>query len=233
MLEERLGDEKLDTTVILTSCNRHDLLDRTLRSFREFNTYDGIAKILVVEDGDACPREICERHGAELLRIGRRIGQTRAIDLAYQTVTTPYIFHLEDDWEFYRPGFMEKSKAVLEHDPSTLLVWLRAWNDTNNHPLSFRAADQSFGVLAFGYEGIWHGFTLNPGLRRLCDYQLLGSFASRKLETYVGVEGAAAEAGASVFYHGLGYRAVILDTDGYVRHIGWDRHVQWPSAEGT
>ena len=72
-------------------------------------------------------------------------GQVKLIDQAYAQVDTPYIFHLEDDWEFHRPGFMEKSRAFLEADPKILLVWLRAWNDTSGHPLSHAAPDHSHG----------------------------------------------------------------------------------------
>ena len=215
----------MDTTVVLTSCGRHDLLERTLQSFREFNTYEGIGKILVVEDGDGDPGEVCERHDADLLRIGRRVGQMQAIDLAYAEVRTPYIFHLEDDWEFFRGGFIEKSKAILNLDPSTLLVWLRSWDDTNGHPLSFRSPEKDFGVLATGYEEVWHGFTFNPALRRLSDYKRLGSFCARKWEGGPWTDGAAHEVAASQFYHQLGYRAVILEAEGYVRHIGYGRHV--------
>ena len=215
----------MDTTVILTSCGRHDLLERTLRSFRQFNTYNGIARFLVVEDGQGNPQEICKRYGAELFRIGYRIGQIQAIDLAYAEVQTPYMFHLEDDWEFYRSGFIERSKAILDVDPSTLLVWLRAWNDTNTHPLSFRSESNDFGVLAQGHEEVWHGFTFNPALRRLADYKRLGSFSSHKWEAGPWVGAGAHEVAASQFYHQLGYRAVILDCEGYVRHIGWERHM--------
>src|SRR5262245_13221273 len=126
----------MDTTVVVTSCNRHDLLERTLDSFRIYNTYGGIKRVLVVEDGNEDPGGVCRKYDAELLKVGKRIGQARTIDLAYAQVDTPYIFHLEDDWEFYRSGFIEKSKAILDNDPSTLLVWLRAWHDTNGHPLS-------------------------------------------------------------------------------------------------
>jgi hypothetical protein len=221
----------MDTTVVVTSCGRHDLLARTLSSFRHFNTYGGIARIVVVEDGEGDPSGICNEFGAELLRTGRRRGQAQAIDLAYATVDTPYIFHLEDDWEFYRAGFIERSKAILELDPSTLLAWLRAWNDTNGHPLSFKAPDRSFGVLAAGHDTWWYGFTFNPALRRLSDYKLIGSFAAHRDESYPWPGGGAHEAAANRFYHQLGYRAVILDADGYVRHIGWGRHVRSPPGD--
>lgn len=143
-----------DITVVVTSCNRHDLLERTLVSFRKFNTDPGVARILVVEDGDGDPSEVCNRLDATLIRTGGRVGQIAAIDRAYEMVRTPFIFHLEDDWEFYRSGLMERSRGVLNVDPSTVCVWLRAWNDTNGHPLSFRSSCGSFGVIATGHHGL-------------------------------------------------------------------------------
>ncbi|SFH03912.1 glycosyltransferase [Methylobacterium gossipiicola] len=152
----RRGREAADVTVVLTSCGRHDLLERTLASFRTWNTDRRVAEIVVVEDGPGDPAEICRRHGARLIRLGRSCGQIAAIETGYAEVRTPYIFHLEDDWEFYRGGFIERSRAVLAVDPSTLCVWLRAWDDTNGHPLHFTSAAEDFGVLAFGYRGKWH-----------------------------------------------------------------------------
>jgi hypothetical protein len=91
---------KADTTVVLTSCQRHDLLERTLDSFHKFNTDDRVGRIIVIEDGDGDPSEVRKKFGAELIRTGARLGQIAAIDRAYAQVDTPYIFHLEDDWEF-------------------------------------------------------------------------------------------------------------------------------------
>lgn len=219
-----------DITVVVTSCNRHDLLARTLASFRAHETEGRVARILVAEDGDADPAGVCAEFGAEHFCTGDRVGQIRLIDQAYARVRTPYIFHLEDDWEFYRSGFMERSRALLERDPKILLVQLRAWNDTNGHPLSHAAPDNSFGVMATGYCDCWHGFTFNPGLRRLSDYRLLGgSYEKQPRTMYVIARMPTAalpfEVEASAFYHRLGYRAFILDEGGYVRHIGGDRHV--------
>jgi hypothetical protein len=209
-----------DVTVVLTSCNRYDLLGTTLASFRAQNTDRRTAKIIVVEDGENGPVDICRRYDAELIVTGRRVGQIKAVDLAYSMVGTPYIFHLEDDWEFYKHGFIERSRAVLDHDPSTVCVWLRAWNDLNGHPLSFQSANGDFAVAAQDMMGPWHGFSFNPGLRRLSDYQALGSYAAiaGKSEHY--------EAEISMHYRRLSYRAVVLDRDGFVRHIGEGRHVQ-------
>jgi hypothetical protein len=227
-----------DITVVVTSCNRHDLLARTLESFRAHETEGRVARILVAEDGDANPEAVCVRFGAEHFRTGVRVGQIALIDRAYAQVTTPYIFHLEDDWEFYRPGFMQKSRAFLEREALILLVQLRAWNDTNGHPLAFRAPNGSFGIMATGYSDCWHGFTFNPGLRRLSDYRLLGASYERQPRTmYVKpVKATAAlpyEVEASAFYHRLGYKAAILDEGGYVRHIGEERHVSHPADSGS
>lgn len=209
-----------DVTVVLTSCERHDLLERTLRSFTIWNTYRGIKEVIVVEDGTGNPDGICDKYGARLIRTGSRKGQAYAIDLAYSQVSTPYIFHCEDDWEFYRSGFIEESIKVLFSDPSCVCVWLRAWDDTNGHPLSFKSESKSFGVIGINYLGVWHGFTWNPGLRRLSDYFRIGSFSAE----YNGNQ-TLSEAMISEAYHKLGYRSVILDQIGYVRHTGWERHV--------
>ncbi len=175
-----------DTTVILTSCNRFDLLKRTLESFRRWNTDGGVKRVLVVEDGEGDPSDLCRQYDAEVLRIGRRV-----------------------------------------------LVWLRAWTDTNAHPIAYQAEDGSLGIMASGFAEVWHGFTFNPSLRRLSDYRRLGSFARHWVEAYPGEVGANFEAGASVFYHQLGFRAAILDNAGYVRHIGYGRHVTHPARAET
>lgn len=220
-----------DITVVITSCNRHDLLAPTLESFLRHETEHRIARILVAEDGDADPGPVCARFGAEYFTTGERIGQIRLIDRAYAQVTTPYIFHLEDDWEFYRSGFMERSREMLEAEPKVLQVWLRAWNDMGGMPLSGWATDRSWGVVANNIGGCWHGFTFNPGLRRLSDYRRLGAYAQQKLTlNFVAKTPTAAlpyEAEANKFYHELGYRAVVLDEGGYVRHIGDGRHVAY------
>ena len=125
-------------TGVLTSCGRHDLLQQTLDSFFRFNTMP-LSKLIVIEDGPelaACAvRDRFSSHNIEWISTGRRVGQIAAIDYAYSRVATPYIFHLEDDWQFYRQGFVEKSLAVLEANPKCIQVWLRSLEDTQFHPV--------------------------------------------------------------------------------------------------
>ena len=64
--------QEADITVVVTSCNRHDLLARTLESFRAKETEGRVARILVAEDGDADPKAVCGRFGAEYFCTGER-----------------------------------------------------------------------------------------------------------------------------------------------------------------
>jgi hypothetical protein len=232
-----------DITVVLTSCGRRDLLARTLDSFLQYNTCP-IHELVVMEDGvEPTPLSREERYrkcNIRWLSTGKRIGQMPAIDLAYGLVETEYIFHCEDDWEFFAPGFIEKSLSILQRNADILQVWIRALSDTNRHPVMehiFYAADIPYRLMMPGFHteewGTWHGFSFNPGLRRRRDMLLIGSFAAmnplRQKPSYE------VERQASEFYMNHGFLAAILadeDGKGYVRHIGWGRRVGEP-ADGS
>ncbi|HQT47892.1 MAG TPA: hypothetical protein PLY97_11795, partial [Acidocella sp.] len=64
----------------------------------------------------------------------------------------------------------------------------------------------------------------NPGLRRKSDYLAVGPYSQ-----YLNGKAILDEVALSGIYRKLGYRAVILDKNGFVRHLGWDRHAG-PSA---
>jgi hypothetical protein len=219
-----------DTTVVVTSCGRHDLLERTIDSFLEFNTYP-IAQYIIVEDsGDASLNDQLKRKYAGLpiiwIEEPRNRGQLVCIDDAYSRVRTKYIFHCEDDWEFYRAGFIEQSRAIMENSPAIVQVWIRAETDTNNHPVeedvfcsTLKGGLVFYSRLAEGFHRVYHGFSWNPGLRRLCDYHLLGAYSP-----YIN------EINVTIAYHKLLFRAVIIRGPGFVRHIGGARHVRDPFA---
>jgi hypothetical protein len=92
--------------------------------------------------------------------------------------------------------------------------------------------------MAFNFCDCWHGFTFTPSLRRLSDYRLLpGGFQNLPRTIFVKAFKPAAalrfEIEASIFYYKRGYRALILDEPGYVRHIGADRHVKHPDDKAN
>jgi len=209
-----------EVTFVLTSCNRPDLLEKTLDSFFKFNTYP-IKKYVVIEDSGKPNindhlKEKYKDHNFVWIDNPKNLGQMKSIDLAYAHVDTEYIFHCEEDWEFYRSGFIEDSLEVLESNKKIIQVWLREVNDTNGHPLDPQYYASSIGgkkfrLLAMHYFSVWNGFSFNPGLRRLRDYELI-----KPIEQFDG------EPWVSVKYGELGFRAAIFD-QGYVRHLGWGR----------
>jgi len=153
--------------------------------------------------------------------------------MAYAQIGADYIFHCEDDWEFYQPGFIEKSLAVLQANPLILQVWLRAFDDTNRHPIlspTLFAGDVPYRLMHPDFDtehwGVWHGFSWNPGLRRRREYDLVGSFG--RFDPDRQKTDLALESEISEFYRRRGFVAAILadyDGNGYVRHLGWGRRV--------
>lgn len=113
-----------DITFVLTSCGRFDLLAETPRTFVACNTAPIARYVLVEDSGDASVRDAVSGLGIAVHVIVNesRLGQMASIDRAYRTVGTPYTFHCKDDWRFFRPGFVEESRAVLEGVPSISLV---------------------------------------------------------------------------------------------------------------
>ena len=219
-------------TAVVTSCVRHDLLQRTLESF--FATDGGaVHKVIVVEDGEIESEALKARLSArpiEWIRTGGRVGQISAIDQAYARVETPFIFHMEDDWEFLRSGYIEKSMTILQAEPLCLQVWLKGRPPPEGHG----PTDEdrfSMGVpwrpAIRDRKNVWHGFSFNPGLRRLREYRLVGSRFAGVVETALGQAGKA-EAQLSELYGSVGYFAAALwEDDGapFVKHIGKKRHV--------
>jgi len=175
------GEQCTDVTFVLTSCGRFDLLEETLSSFFEHNTAP-IARYLLIEDsGLNAVREVAARFPFPIEVIVNRpsLGQIASIDKAYATVTTPYVFHCEDDWRFFRPGFVEDSLTLLQLDPSIAVVNIRRLDPKKT--LSRRVPLVTIGGVAHRkpepwLDLAWNGYTFNPGLRRMLDYRMLGSF---------------------------------------------------------
>jgi hypothetical protein len=230
--------------MVLTSCGRQDLLEKTLDSFLMYNTYP-IREFIVIEDGDGIRNEQLARkyraYPFVWLATGERVGQIYTIDMAYSMIKTKLIFHCEDDWEFFAPGFIEKSMSILISHDDILQVNLRAPDDLNGHPVLeevFLEKGAAYRLISQHYDagewGVWHGFAWNPGLRRRREYKLIGSFGSldpsgSKLPWQV-------ERDASEFYQQHRFFAAILadnDGRGYVRHLGDDRHVPEVRAGGS
>jgi hypothetical protein len=139
----------LDFTVVLTSYDRLDLLKVTLGSFLTHADAQPKQTILIEDSPAPIPTWLTqnqahyERHLGPItwLQNSPRLGQIHSIDRAYSQVTTPYIFHLEDDWEFLSGDFLQESRELLDQHPDVVTVSLRG--NTGWHPSTGAAASGS------------------------------------------------------------------------------------------
>jgi hypothetical protein len=173
-------------TFVVTSCGRFDLLEETLASFLTYNSAPIARYVLIEDSGDVGVRDVVAKFDIpiEVIVNDPPLGQIASIDHVYATIDTPYIFHCEDDWRFFRPGFVEDSLVLLTSDPSITVVVCRRPRQTGPG----QGHDRIYSCPVRTCRGVqyrkatpwmvphWLGYSFNPGLRRLSDYRMIGSF---------------------------------------------------------
>jgi len=153
-----------NVTLVLTSCNRVDLLERTLRSLGKELLESIPHKIIVDDSGDPAVRnyfsQFSEREGWQILLNEENIGQPHSVDKAYSLVKTPYIFHCEDDWEFTNTSFLSECLDILEFDKQVLQVTFREGCPHAVEPQVYLTPSKvSYQIKERGWRGEWWGFT--------------------------------------------------------------------------
>ena len=159
----------------------------------------------------------------------------QSIDKVYSYVKTKWIFHCEEDWEFLKPSFIEKSMNVFRENPleKIFTIWLRPHHSTSKHPIrkdslnrGYFEMDRHFSYKFKGQVYIWGGITFNPGLRKTIDclrhhpYSFCCEKSYHDGKEYIG------EYAVNKKYLEDGYYSMILDDPtGHIDHIGWDDHV--------
>lgn len=206
-------------TVIITSSNRFHLLERTLDSFLALNTYP-IHKYILNEDSGniACVEKILHKYGhlLHVLYHPGREGLSAAWDNLLRNVDTPYIFNLEDDWEFFgNDQFMQQSVDILNESIGIHQVWCRDPTD-HNHPLAPPEPGKTYQIVQKGYQGHWGGFSFNPALRRTVDLHRMFPNGLREYGD---------EAACSKRAESFGYMAASL-VNPACRHIGYGHHTK-------
>lgn len=207
----------IEVTLFITSCNRPNLLKVTLDSFLKYNTYP-IKEAIILEDSGL---KRINDFAIELLPFPckiiyneKRLGQMKSIENGTKFIKTDYIFHCEEDWEFYDSGFIEKSLEILESNHKISVVKLRSYNEyikrykmtieNSNNPL--------YNII---HQNNISMYTFNPSLRRK-EISLFGIPYDKK-------EG---EGTIQKKLNEYGYISVVTkNSKGYVRHIGWNQHV--------
>jgi hypothetical protein len=212
-------------TVVITSSGRPQLLKQTIDAFT--NTRDvSPREIIVIDDGAMERPDWFPRHNVTWINNGTPKGQIYSVDRAYERVTTPYIFHLEDDWGFHNTGYVERSLQILEQHPDVFQVWLRGIPtpaDIRDRFTIYRCEphpDRPYHTAKYHWDGWRGGFSFNPGLRRLSDWKRIGSYGR-----HVGYDPkGCGERALGCLYDDLGYHAAILP-EPIIYHLGDESHV--------
>ena len=218
-------------TVLCTSFNRPDLLERTLTSFFKFNTHP-IENVVVLDDSTemGCNDHLKSKFPTVQFKYNEtRLGQIKSIDRLYEFVEAPYVFHLEEDWEFYKSGFIEDSFDVLNDNPQIHCVWLRSDKDTNGHPIEdwvyqSEGSSVKWSKMKLNHANIWHGFTFNPCLRRVSEYFTHGPYS--RLAEFKPEKPWQSESIIGAYFKNHGYIGAIIRGSGYVKHIGNGRGIR-------
>jgi len=209
-------------TVTLTHFRRLDELDITVQSFLDTNTYP-IDEFIIIDDSNQsdCANIIQERYGnfATIIINEEQLGQRKSLDRIFTQSRNEFIFHLEDDWEFdVKNNYIENSINILQAHPGIHQVWVRHDYD-NPHKcigdiytynnIEFRDVDRNF-------NGVWNGFSWNPGLRRKSDYI---KFFPCGFQSFTG------EQECAIYLKKYNYGVVKL-VDTCCKHIGYNNSTQ-------
>lgn len=233
----------LGITVVLTSCGRQDLLSQVVKSFEEHASTELIDEFIIVEDGPADNSFVKDLlpsiKNIKLLNspVPRR-GQLLNIEWVYPQVTTPYIFHTEDDWMFTAPNFIEDSYKIMEAHSDCLMVhmsshryqWQEEYNISWIDPTEHKIDDLTFWKTRpwIQHDGGF-GFSFNPGLRRLSDYYKVAGLRTPIAVRYGPVfdvkDGCLIERTNAENYQRMGMWCASLESAGRAKHIGIGRHI--------
>lgn len=151
------GYEKI--TVVITTCERYEFLRTCLLSFYTWNTYP-IEKIIITEDARTEDGKYTAEQWEQLSHYLHMIspnveiivnetnrGQMRSLDTMWEKVSTPWTFHLEDDFFFIAPRFIEESLEAHRYIADKLpegqklwQLWLYAYSfhDKTADPIAFK-----------------------------------------------------------------------------------------------
>lgn len=208
-----------DITTFVLSCNRLDLLDKTIQSF--ISTRDQVTKMVIVDDSaeSGVYDELVSRYGhfSDVICFPTNRMQWWAMDFMVSYCDTKYIFYLEDDWELLKPGYLGLSKQILEkyRDIGTVDISWRTFENEGIDSYDKNLIDGTFYYKKFwrisDYHYQWYGWCGSPNLKRREDLILLGRVEKYYQEIWIDRK-----------FHGLGFKAVYVN-DKYVEHLGDNR----------
>lgn len=163
-----------DVTMVITSCGRLDLLDRTIKSIPASVLGSIPHKIIVDDSGNPdVHTNLLKYKDFDLILNSVNIGQPKSVDIAYSKVNTEYIFHCEDDWDFGGDEtFLSEAYLLLSNAPNEVFQTTFRVNDP--HPVYHLVG---YYLKVPKWNGIWYGFTYNPSLIRKSAYNQVAPYS--------------------------------------------------------
>lgn len=179
-----------DLTLCITMGRRQEPLKQTLESL--LSRYQ-FAHVIAINDfrdepTNAMFRVLCPN--GTLISLNSQLGHHGAVDHMYSLVTTPYIFHCEDDWEFDDSLDVDKAIDLLNSESSLSQVCFRRLSDCYLTPEEQTKAKRcdSKGASYFRLDDLhpqWHGYTFNPHVMARETWLKLGKFSQFKKERHI------------------------------------------------
>ena len=196
-------------TLTITSCKRFDLFSQTVNSF--INCCEDIDKIdrwLCIDDNSS------EKDRASMKKLypffefywksPEEKGHPKSMNIIRESVKTPYIFHMEDDWKFFvrRPYMSECLDVLGEDDRIGQCLINKNYAELTSHVVILGGEfhqtcsglryyiqehvtdeeSRKLWTLKHGSNGIhsnyWPHFSFRPSLLRLSILKELGEFKS-------------------------------------------------------
>ena len=182
-------------------------------------TADLPTRIVIVDDS-AVPgvfEQLVLEYGAvaDVICFPENRSQWWAMDFMVSYCSTPYVFYLEDDWEFTQGGYLGLSKTILERyrDVGLVDISFRTFADEGYETFHPKLVDETFFVkkpwrLSPNHL-FWCGWVGSPNLKRRDDLLLLGRVEKWHNEWNIDRRFAA-----------LGFKYTYLNGS-YCVHIGW------------
>lgn len=205
-----------DITTFILSCDRLDVLDKTITSF--INTNDYVTKMVILDDSavDGIFEKLVEKYGTfcDVVCFPENRGQWWAMDFMVSYCGTDYIFYLEDDWEFIKSGYMKQSRDILlkYRDIGVIDISWRTFDWQGIDSYEPELIDNTFFYKKLwrisDYHLHWYGWVGSPNLKRRDDLILLGRVEKWHNEWNIDRR-----------FLGLGFKSVFLDGQ-YVVHLG-------------
>lgn len=184
-----MSPEKL-VTICITMGLRPDVLQQTLESLSP--ELRKLPMVGINDFGDVETSEVFDRlcPHAERIDLGKQVGHHAAVDAMYAKVRTPYVFHMEDDWEFTRHDFLNDAIRLLEQNAKISSVCFR---DTDNFFIEDKARaliveEETDGIRYARMDALspkWYGYTFNPHLARISLWEDFGGFSGFKRESHI------------------------------------------------